>query len=94
MPKTASSTPRGALPGRKPGIFVRWERCRTASEMAPSRRSGGTSTRTLSALRGAGVTVTFIEASIGGQAFRTGRETQLVGKEGVEPSRPLRDTGS
>src|SRR6185503_12730197 len=65
-------TPRGALPGRKPGIFVRCARWRTASPIAESRRSGGTSTRTLRLLRGAGVTVTSIESSIGWGTHQAG----------------------
>src|SRR5215210_6003680 len=73
LPSTASRTPRGAFPGRKPGIRLRCERWRTASVMAASRRSGGSSIRTLRALFGAGVTVTFITSSIGWEVGGTRR---------------------
>jgi hypothetical protein len=40
------------------------------------------------------VTVTFIVESIGAGVAGLGRAVSLVGKEGVEPSRPFRGTGS
>ena len=84
---------RGALPGRKPGIRVRWLSVRVASATARVSSAAGSSTSRMTVLFSDGVVVTCMAAKYTG-GLRGAPHGGLVGEEGVEPTRHSRDTGS